>query len=205
MSALAALLLLTSPVEGAVSAERAFAQAAQTEGQWTAFRAFAADDAVMFVPRETNAHEFLEGREDPIVAVMWWPAESYISCDGTTAVNSGPWVQPRARGYFTTVWQRQDDGSWRWLLDHGSGLAEPRPAGDEPSVRRAVCPETPLVVEEVAAPEGAIDYGRHHSPDGTLIWSWEVREGGARRFEAFLYNGAGYDHVITNDIAARTP
>lgn len=205
MSALAALLLLTSPAEGAVSAERAFAAAAQTDGQWTAFRAFAADDAVMFVPRETNAQDFLDGLEDPAIAVMWWPAESYISCDGTIAVNSGPWVRPRSRGYFTTVWQRQEDGSWRWLLDHGDGLADPHPAGEEPSVRRAACPDAPLAVEEVPAPEGAVDYGHHHSPDGTLIWSWQVREGGARRVEAFLYNGAGYDHVITNDIAGRTP
>ena len=167
MNALAALLLLASPVDGAIDAERAFAEAAQTEGQWTAFRTFAADSAVMFVPREINAHEFLEGREDPVIAVMWWPAESYISCDGTTAVNSGPWVRPRASGYFTTVWQQQADGNWRWRLDHGDALAVPRPAGEEPTVRRATCPDAPLTVEEITPPEGAVDYGRHHSPDGT--------------------------------------
>ena len=205
MSILLALALLAPPADGAVAAEHAFAQAAQTEGQWTAFRAFAAGDAVMFVPREANAHAFLDGRVDPLVAVMWWPAESYVSCDGTTAVNSGPWVRPRSRGYFTTVWQRQDDGSWRWLLDHGDILDTPRPAGEAPLVRRAACPDAALAVEEIVTPEGAVDYGRHHSPDGTLIWSWQVREDGARRFEAFLYNGDGYDHVITNDIAGQMP
>ena len=42
-----------------VARELAFARAAREDGQWTAFRAFAADDAVMFVPEPVNARDWL--------------------------------------------------------------------------------------------------------------------------------------------------
>ena len=90
---LAALLLTQAGT--AIEAERDFNRTAQTQGQWTAFRRYAADNAVMFVPRPENAQKFLKDRKDPPIAVQWWPAESYVSCDGTVAVNTGPWAAPR--------------------------------------------------------------------------------------------------------------
>lgn len=89
----------------AVDAERAFAEDAQKQGQWTAFRKWAAPDALMFTPQPIRAHEFLEGLTDPREPVRWWPGESYVSCDGGFAVNTGPWVRDGGEsvGYFTTV------------------------------------------------------------------------------------------------------
>ena len=81
---LAALLLAQAGT--AVEAERDFNRLAQTEGQWTAFRRYATGDAVMFVPKPGNAQAFLKARKDPPIAVQWWPAESYVSCDGSVAV-----------------------------------------------------------------------------------------------------------------------
>ena len=46
---IAALLLMAAEPLTAIDAERAFAADAQKMGQWTAFRNYAADDAVMFV------------------------------------------------------------------------------------------------------------------------------------------------------------
>ena len=45
--------------------KRAFARDAQRIGQWTAFRKYADDTAVMFTPQAMWAHEFLEGQEGP--------------------------------------------------------------------------------------------------------------------------------------------
>ena len=68
---------------------------AQRIGQWTAFRKYADRDAVMFTPQAVWARDFLKGRKDPPKAVRWWPATSFVSCDGHTAVNTGPWIAPR--------------------------------------------------------------------------------------------------------------
>ncbi len=55
---------------------------------------------MMFVPQPVKAQDWLKDRKDPPIAVQWWPAESYVSCDGTAAVNTGPWVRPKGVGLF---------------------------------------------------------------------------------------------------------
>ena len=64
---------------------------AQRIGQWTAFRKYADRDAVMFTPQAVWARDFLKDRKDPPKAISWRPAHSFVSCDGRTAVNTGPW------------------------------------------------------------------------------------------------------------------
>lgn len=121
------------PAQSAVDAERAFAADAHKLGQWTAFRKWAADDALIFVPQPVNAQKWLKDRKDPPVAVFWWPGRSYVSCDGSHAVNTGPWVREwgKSVGYFTTVWQRQSDGGWKWTYDAGDALGSQRPEGGD--------------------------------------------------------------------------
>ena len=96
------------PPRAAIDAEHAFARDAQRIGQWSAFRKYADRDAVMFTPQAVWARDFLKGRKDPPKAISWRPAHSFVSCDGRTAVNTGPWFTQDGTpgGYFTTVWQR---------------------------------------------------------------------------------------------------
>ena len=124
-----AALLLAASVPTAIDAERAFAADAQRIGQWTAFRKYADRDAVMFTPQAVWARDFLKGRKDPPKAIRWRPAHSFVSCDGRTAVNTGPWFAAgrQARGYFTTVWQRTG-GQWRWVYDGGGAARRTAPA-----------------------------------------------------------------------------
>ena len=195
---LAALLAAATP--GAADAERAFASAAQS-GQWTAFRRFAADDAVMFVPRATNAQAWLKDRKDPPYSVLWWAADSYVACNGNAAVNTGPWMRPWAKavGYFTTVWLRQPDGGWKWTMDSGDALATPRPAGDGPKIRRASCKGSPSTVAAVRYRDG--ETGEGQSEDRTLAWRWHVAPDGTRSFDAWLWDGRRMQSVVADRIA----
>src|SRR5439155_20468053 len=117
---IAALLLAAAPVATAIDAEIALARDAKRIGQWTAFRKWADRDAVMFTPQAVWARTFLKGRKDPPKSISWRPTQSFVSCDGRTAVNTGPWFTQDSRiaGYFTTVWQRTPRG-WRWVYDGG--------------------------------------------------------------------------------------
>ncbi len=197
-----ALLLAAAPPQTAVEAERAFVRAAQAEGQWTAFRRFAAEDAVMFAPQPVNPRQFLKDRKDPPAALMWWPADSFVSCDGGFAINTGPWMRPagEAFGYFTTVWRREPDGGWQWTVDGGDGLAAPRPAGDAPKVRRASCAGSPATVAAVRYRDG--ETGEGQSADRTLAWRWHVAPDGARSFDAWLWDGRAMRPVRADRIAA---
>src|SRR6185436_2033886 len=79
---------------------------------------------VMFVPQMVFAQGWLKDRANPPVAVAWQPTEVWSSCDGSLVVSHGAWQRPNSVGYFTTIWQRQDDGKYKWVFDHGDALKD---------------------------------------------------------------------------------
>lgn len=196
------LLLAAATAQTPIDAERAFAADAQAIGQWSAFRKWSTDDAIMFTPRAVKAHAFLKDRKNPPRAIRWWPTASYISCDGSLAANTGGWKRPDGRvGYFTTIWRRQPGGGWKWILDHGDALAKPRTAVARPGVRRAACGSRP---NQAPPTIGVVRDGpvRGESADGTLGFTWKVEATGARWLTISLWRGGGYDFVIDDKVAA---
>ena len=205
-------LVAAAAIVTAVDAERAFIRDAHTQGQWTAFRKWADDTAVMFSPQAVWAQEYLKGLKDPPRSIDWAPADSWVSCDGRTAINRGPWTSAsgRAHGYFTTVWM-QNHSSWRWAYDGGADLPVPMALPKSPRVKRASCRNLARVP---AAYRGAVvstarlageppaDAGQGRSADGTLIYEWKVAPDGARHFLARLWNGRGYQIVLDQNVAA---
>ncbi|MFL6755440.1 MAG: hypothetical protein ACJ8EH_12630 [Sphingomicrobium sp.] len=200
------------PAMTAVDAELAFARDARRIGQWSAFRKWADNDAVMFTPQAVWAQTFLKPLKDPPVAIVWRPAHSFVSCDGRTAVNTGPWFKQDGRpgGYFTTVWQRTSRG-WRWAYDGGG----PYPTGTDaptgrPQVHRASCrakaPGAPVAPPPPLSPKEARttpeDNGRGQSADKTLGWDWKVEQDGSRKFRVYQWKGGQYAQVLYNDIPA---
>jgi len=129
-----------SPLDAIATAERGFARRAQAEGQWRAFRATAAPDAIMFVPDPKPVTVALKDASEPAVPVMWWPATIGTSCDATLGVSTGPWVRAAAGGFgtFTTIWKRVGTG-YRWMLDHGRNTPRFVAAGNAPVHIAPVC------------------------------------------------------------------
>lgn len=197
-----ALALAAAQPQTAIDAERAFAADAQKLGQWTAFRKYAAHDAVMFAPQQVNVQAFLKDKQDPPVAVFWWPGKSFVSCDGSYAVNTGPWVRQwgKSVGYFTTVWKRQADGGWKWIYDGGDSLEVPRAEGGDIKPRQASC------AQPVRAPRPKLGLtqggtsGAGQSVDGTLVWRWFVRADGSRTLEVLMWNGSDWEAVLNDSV-----
>ncbi|GAA4749864.1 hypothetical protein GCM10023264_15350 [Sphingomonas daechungensis] len=205
-------LLLAAASVTAVDAERAFAADAQKLGQWTAFRKYADDTAVMFNPQAVWASEFLAPLKDPPKAIGWGPSDSWVSCDGRTAINRGPWTSAsgKSHGYFTTVWMRDGKG-WKWTYDGGDSLAKPMPLPKQPKVERASCTgreKIPGEYREEVKPTARIagkppaDAGQGRSADGTLIYEWRVAASGERRFEAKIWNGRDYRTILDQHVSA---
>jgi len=203
----ALFLLAAASANGltAVDAEIAFARDAKRIGQWSAFRKWADRDAVMFTPQAVWATTFLKGRKDPPKSISWRPTQSFVSCDGRTAVNTGPWFTQDSRiaGYFTTVWQRTPRG-WRWVYD--GGVPSPAKGVNHTTLRTVMAscttraPGAPVnpppklnAKQALTTPQ---DTGRGESADNTLGWSWKVTARGARTLRVFLWNGRRYDEVV---------
>lgn len=208
----AALLVAAAPAPTAIDAERAFILDAQRIGQWSAFRKYADKDAVIFTPQAAWARDFLRGRKDPPRAISWRPAVSYVSCDGRTAVNTGPWfgVGGRPGGTFNTVWQRTE-GGWHWVYDGGGPLTGSSARTGAPVIHAASCagkpkgppiaPPPPLSPRKSYVAKA--DNGRGESADKTLGWDWQVTAAGTRRFRLFEWTGNRYVEVLTRQVRAR--
>lgn len=205
---IAALFLVSAQLATAIDAETRFARDAKRIGQWTAFRKWADRDAVMFTPRAVWAQQFLKPLKDPPNSISWRPAQSFESCDGRTAVNTGPWFKQDGAvgGKFTTVWQYNKAG-WRWAYDGGSPLPGPVPNG-KPRIDQAACagraPGAPVIPLPLLTKKPAnidpADAGRGESADKTLGWDWNVSKRGTRRFRVYLWNGERYLEVLHDDV-----
>ncbi|WP_176591808.1 hypothetical protein [Sphingobium sp. EM0848] len=191
-----------------LAAEIAFNRLAQEKGQWTAFRETAAEEAVMFVPQRVLAKQWLKGRADPPAAVSWAPSTIYVSCDGNLAASTGGWKRPDGSvGYFTTIWQRDKKGVWKWIMDHGDTLAVAREAPEYLIGKVATCKrghggEAP----RPAGPPPGGKPGKGNMPpapkDDSLSWTADVATDGSRRVTVRMWNGADYETVIDDRVAA---
>ncbi len=194
-----------------VATEIGFAKMAREEGQWTAFRQFAAAGAQLHFPDgTTDAATWLAARPDPPAAAQWETRSVWMSCDGALAVSFGRYRDPQAQlGHYATVWLRQADESYRFVYE-GGALDDPQPAPmpDQPAPLEdeivvagidsiagivADCPaeDAPLTAAPVADTPAGVSTSTSQSRDGTLRWRWEHHGEGKYRVVAsyWTYNG----------------
>jgi ketosteroid isomerase-like protein len=126
-----------------VEAEHEFAQHSIDHGMKEAFLRFAAPDGVI-IRRDgpVNAVEMWSQRNPaPTGLLTWWPVYADVSAAGDMGWTTGPYefrekpsdARPADTGHFFTVWRRQADGSWKFVLD--LGVQHPAPATPETSLR----------------------------------------------------------------------
>ena len=183
-----------------VATEIAFAQSAQTKGQWTAFRAYADPRAELFMPQRVLAAVWLKGRADPAKPALWQPYQVWSSCDGSIAVTHGGWNRGEETGYFTTVWARQTDGSYKLLLDSVDKLAMPLPAPEMIAAKSATCSGAPGVA--LIAPDVGVDFKQIVARDQSLQISSSVNPDGARQIILRLWDGKVLVPMLDETVAA---
>lgn len=190
-----------------VAADLSFARQAREQGQWTAFRATAAPEAALFVPQRVKALDWLKNRANPPVPVAWQVQNVWASCDGAFAVTRGAWQKSGKTGFYITLWQRQTDGSYKWLLDHGEALDQPLAEPEMISAKVADCPPPRVMADQPppAPPTGRprasgrngarqspsvlpppVDPMAGRAPDGSLAWAAHADAGGLRDFSLSL-------------------
>ena len=184
-----------------IATELAFARAAQENGQWTAFAEFAADDAMMFVPEPVKALDWLRRQQNPPQAVRWQPHQVWSSCDGTLAVTKGAWQRPDgSTGYFSTVWERQRNGEYEWVMDQGDQVEQPLEAPDMIGSKVADC--SSRVVPPPVVPVPDQDDSTGSSRDGTLAWAVYVGEDRSRSVQIRYWDGTTWQWAIMEQVAA---
>lgn len=114
-------------VASVVDVEHSFAQAVAERGIRDGFIAFMAEDAILFRPRAINAQRWLARQPVTPGALAWEPAFADASAAGDLAFTTGPWdyrpdpaQPPVGHGNYLSVWKKQEDGSWKAVIDHGT-------------------------------------------------------------------------------------
>ncbi|MDR7101050.1 hypothetical protein [Croceicoccus sp. BE223] len=186
-----------------VATELAFAALAAEKGRWAAFATYADPAGIMFVPEKVNARQWLKGRAEPSTPLTWEPYEVWSSCDGSVGVTRGGWVSGVKNGWFTTVWKRQADGSYRWLLDHGEEDAKIGPVPELIEAHVAECPEPDWHPEEdlVSVAPGNGEFFGGASDDGTLRWGGRIDRWNGRIVTIEVWNGTAFQKVLHQVIA----
>ncbi|HEV7330734.1 MAG TPA: nuclear transport factor 2 family protein [Flavisolibacter sp.] len=112
-----------------IRAEKSFAAYSVLHGTKDAFLKFADTTAIMFNKGEpVDGYQLWLGREKRPGVLNWRPRYAEIAASGDFGYTCGPWTfQPQttadkivATGYFFTVWKRNSEGEWKFILDVGT-------------------------------------------------------------------------------------
>lgn len=127
----------SSDLDSLVNTEREFARTAAAKNTRDAFLAFLADDGIVFSPGPSNGKKTWEARPVRPGLLSWEPIYADISAAGDLGYDTGPWEfrpkgaedKPAAFGNFMTIWKKQADGTFKFMLD--LGISNPQPTSNQ--------------------------------------------------------------------------
>ena len=131
--------------------EGKFAASSVENGMRAAFLEFFADQSWLLRPEPVDAKTWLRGRPDPAIILDWKSQRTMVSSSGDFGFSTGPWIlrskddpkAPAAHGQFFSVWQKQKNGDWKVLVDHGISHG--------PTTTPNALPTTPLIALDLVA------------------------------------------------------
>lgn len=120
------------------------------------------------------------------------------SCDGTLSVARGDWQgTDGTAGAYSTVWQRQADGDYRWVARSFQGVNSPATADDFIATRVASCDNFAAIPSRTSAAgqAGGQAGGQGTSRDGTLHWQQTAVSDSVSRISVQLWNGTMFENA----------
>ena len=113
-----------SDVRQVVETEKSFAESAKVKGIKSTFLEFIADDGVLFQPDAVNGKKYWNSQGDSVGLLYRNLAFADISANGVLGYTTGPWSfapnkeeKPTSFGDFITIWQKQPNGKYKFVLD----------------------------------------------------------------------------------------
>ena len=204
-----------------ITAEIAFARLAKDKGQWSAYRKTMARGAEMFVPQRVAAAAWLNGRKDPPQPASCAPGEVWMSCDGSAALATGSWhqgaEQQGGHGWFASIWQRQKNGRYLWLLrdgDRDNAAASATKDDDIATISAhlADCPKGKTrdadkagIAAWAAKTRATAGVTTAASTDGTLHWEVGAEPDGAHNLSVWAWKDGAMSQVHISEVSAPTP
>lgn len=147
LAAISAMTLLAMPAfaqppslqadyDALLAAERGFSKLSVDKGVKEAFITHIADEGILFRGGgPVKGKEWTAARPNPPFTLVWWPEYADIAGSGDLGWTTGPFESEaqgeKGYGHYLTVWKKQADGNWRFLID--SGIGHEKPANLQPT------------------------------------------------------------------------
>lgn len=181
-----------SALHDMVKTEQAFSKMAEEKNTRDAFLAFIADDGLLFRPGAVNGKKWMLEHPGPPPPtdkkplLAWQPAYAGMAASGDMGFSTGPWEakadikdeKPQGYGHFMTVWKKQADGSWKFVVD--LGISHPQSGGPQTlwTPPTSIKKETFKPVDVTSARKSLLDRDRAYEVAGSS-------DGVAKAFAAF--------------------
>jgi hypothetical protein len=120
--------------------DKEFSATAAKVGVGKAFSIYAANPTIRFgTPAVRVSPSELVKEFPPDLRLSWTPEEAMAAASGDLGFTWGRWIlqgknkdgSPReVHGKYVTIWKKQPDGTWKFVLD--TGLPDPAPAPPTP-------------------------------------------------------------------------
>lgn len=130
-----------TPLQEMVKTEQAFSRMAAEKNTRDAFMAYIADDGLLFRNGAVNGKKWMLEHPSPPTdkrpLLAWQPAFAGMAAAGDMGFTTGPWEakpdindeKPSGYGHFVTVWKKQPDGTWKFVVD--LGISHPQSGGPQ--------------------------------------------------------------------------
>jgi ketosteroid isomerase-like protein len=167
-----------TPLQEMVKTEQAFSKMAEEKNIRDAFMAFIADDGLLFRPGAVNGKKWMlehpvpPSDKKPLLA--WQPSYAGMAASGDMGFTTGPWEfkndikdeKPSGYGHFMTVWKKQPDGSWKFVVD--LGISHSQSGGPQTLWQPTETTQktTARTVDQASARNALLDRDRKYSDDG---------------------------------------
>jgi len=115
--------------------DEAFSQLSQEKGMNQAFMAFVDQEGILLRPNKypivgsaAVERELME-TDDSVFELSWEPSGAKVAQSGEFGFTYGIYIflaeSQVFKGTYVTVWRKNEQGSWKWVLDTGNqGVSE---------------------------------------------------------------------------------
>ena len=120
---------VSKDAETIMNADRAFSDMSKEKGMRSAFLHYADSAAVLlrsghFPLKGSDAMEYLQNINDSVFTLTWSPENAVMALSGDLGYTYGIYTMAdkdtTIRGTYVSIWQKQADGSWKYILDSGN-------------------------------------------------------------------------------------
>jgi ketosteroid isomerase-like protein len=112
-----------------IQVDKAFSEMSRQKGMKAAFLAYIDDQGVLLRKNHypligQQAKDLIEKMNDTSFSLTWEPGFASIAKSGelgyTYGIYTSKMKDTTAQGTYVTIWQKQKDGNWKFVLDTGN-------------------------------------------------------------------------------------